>query len=314
MRKIIYSGTDKMRELIKDNNQLLPVLSRFDIAFGFGDGKVSEICSKNGVDTDTFLTVCNSLSGYSYDVERISLESLMKYLKHAHASFLDVTLPSIRRSLIEAINRADTNEVSLMLIKFFDDYVEEVRKHLLYENDEVFVYVEKLLSGEKSDDFQISKFSVNHSHMGAKLNELKDIFIYHYNQKENDRLSAALFDIIMCERDLISHFEIESNLFVPAVERLERVLERKDAPNTASSNEEEPTAAPVLSQREGEIVRCVALGMSNKMIADALFISVNTVATHRRNISSKLGIHTTAGLTLYAVINGLVDTNEVQLL
>lgn len=314
MRKIIYSGTDKMRELIKDNNQLLPVLSRFDIAFGFGDGKVSEICSKNGVDTDTFLTACNFLSGYSYDVERISLESLMKYLKHAHASFLDVTLPSIRRSLIEAINRADTNEVSLMLIKFFDDYVEEVRKHLLYENDEVFVYVEKLLSGEKSDDFQISKFSVNHSHMGAKLNELKDIFIYHYNQKENDRLSAALFDIIMCERDLISHFEIESNLFVPAVERLERVLERKDAPNTASSNEEEPTAAPVLSQREGEIVRCVALGMSNKMIADALFISVNTVATHRRNISSKLGIHTTAGLTLYAVINGLVDTNEVQLL
>lgn len=303
-----------MRELIKDNNQLLPVLSRFDIAFGFGDDKVSEICTKNGVDTDTFLTVCNSLSGYSYDVERISLESLMKYLKHAHASFLDVTLPSIRRSLIEAINRADTNEVSLMLIKFFDDYVEEVRKHLLYENDEVFVYVEKLLSGEKSDDFQISKFSVNHSHMGAKLNELKDIFIYHYNQKENDRLSAALFDIIMCERDLISHFEIESNLFVPAVERLERVLERKDAPNTASSNEEEPTAAPVLSQREGEIVRCVALGMSNKMIADALFISVNTVATHRRNISSKLGIHTTAGLTLYAVINGLVDTNEVQLL
>ena len=239
MRKIIYSGTDKMRELIKDNNQLLPVLSRFDIAFGFGDGKVSEICSKNGVDTDTFLTVCNFLSGYSYDVERISLESLMKYLKHAHASFLDVTLPSIRRSLIEAINRADTNEVSLMLIKFFDDYVEEVRKHLLYENDEVFVYVEKLLSGEKSDDFQISKFSVNHSHMGTKLNELKDIFIYHYNQKENDRLSAALFDIIMCERDLISHFEIESNLFVPAVERLERVLERKDAPNTASSNEEE---------------------------------------------------------------------------
>lgn len=314
MRKIIYSGTDKMRELIKDNNQLLPVLSRFDIAFGFGDGKVSEICSKNGVDTDTFLTVCNLLSGYSYDFERISLESLMKYLKHAHASFLDVTLPSIRRSLIEAINRADTNEVSLMLIKFFDDYVEEVRKHLLYENDEVFVYVEKLLSGEKSDDFQISKFSVNHSHMGAKLNELKDIFIYHYNQKENDRLSAALFDIIMCERDLISHFEIESNLFVPAVECLERVLERKDAPNTASSNEEEPTAAPVLSQREGEIVRCVALGMSNKMIADALFISVNTVATHRRNISSKLGIHTTAGLTLYAVINGLVDTNEVQLL
>ena len=71
MRKIIYSGTDKMRELIKDNNQLLPVLSRFDIAFGFGDGKVSEICSKNGVDTDTFLTVCNFLSGYSYDVERM---------------------------------------------------------------------------------------------------------------------------------------------------------------------------------------------------------------------------------------------------
>ena len=60
-------------------------------------------------------------------------------------------------------------------------------------------------------------------------------------------------------------------------------------------------------------MRCIALGKPSKVIADELCISVNTVATHRRNISAKLEIHSPAGLTLYAIINHLVDINEVTL-
>ena len=47
-------------------------------------------------------------------------------------------------------------------------------------------------------------------------------------------------------------------------------------------------------------------------IAEALCISVHTVTTHRRNIASKLGIHSTAGLTIFAIINKLVDLHEVN--
>lgn len=62
-----------------------------------------------------------------------------------------------------------------------------------------------------------------------------------------------------------------------------------------------------LSAREKEILAAVASGLTNKEIAEKYFISVNTVVTHRRNITSKLGINTISGLTVYAVIHGLLD-------
>ena len=62
-----------------------------------------------------------------------------------------------------------------------------------------------------------------------------------------------------------------------------------------------------LSEREKEIIVCLAQGMSNKEIANQLFISVNTVITHRRNIFRKLQIHSLAGLTIYAIANNLID-------
>ncbi|NCA80061.1 MAG: LuxR family transcriptional regulator, partial [Sphingobacteriia bacterium] len=66
-----------------------------------------------------------------------------------------------------------------------------------------------------------------------------------------------------------------------------------------------------LSQREKEIVIGVVKGLVNKEIADNLCISVNTVITHRRNIARKLHIHSPAGLTIYAIVNKLVDITDI---
>lgn len=310
-----YLPSNTMRELIKDNPLLLHVISRFDIAFGFGDNSIGRTCQSNRVDTDTFLCVCNLLSGYKYDNGTISLHSLMGYLKQAHTSFLDITLPKIRHHLIEAINYSESNEVALLLIKFYDNYVTEVKQHMDYENDVIFRYVEQLINKEVEDDFRISKFSINHGHMAAKMKELKDIFIYHYKQKENARLSATLFDIIICERDLMSHFDIENKLFIPAVEHLENDLResRSRLPESSDVDEnKEDGQIGMLSEREKDIIRAVASGKANKEIADELCISVHTVATHRRNISTKLGIHTSAGLIIFAIINHLVDANSIK--
>ena len=68
-----------------------------------------------------------------------------------------------------------------------------------------------------------------------------------------------------------------------------------------------------LSQREKEIIGCVVRGMTNKEIAEKLFISVHTVITHRRNITRKLQIHSAAGLTIYAIVNKLVELSEVKM-
>ena len=67
----------------------------------------------------------------------------------------------------------------------------------------------------------------------------------------------------------------------------------------------------VLSGREKEILVSVAQGLLNKEIADRHNISINTVITHRKNITRKTGIKTVAGLTVYAILNNLVDIDNI---
>ena len=78
---------------------------------------------------------------------------------------------------------------------------------------------------------------------------------------------------------------------------------------------EEATQAPKsdineLSTRERDILRAVAMGKTNKEIADEFNISIYTVISHRRNISQKLGINSIPGLTVYAIMNKLVDMSD----
>lgn len=65
-----------------------------------------------------------------------------------------------------------------------------------------------------------------------------------------------------------------------------------------------------LSSRERDILAAVAKGKTNKEIADEFNISVYTVISHRRNISQKLGINSIPGLTVYAIMNKLVDVSD----
>lgn len=67
-----------------------------------------------------------------------------------------------------------------------------------------------------------------------------------------------------------------------------------------------------LTQREIEVLRLVALGHINKEIADMLTISFNTVLTHRKNISAKLGIKSASGLGFYAIMNGYISEEDMK--
>lgn len=309
----IYRTTDKLRNLIRDNSSLLMVMSRFGISLGFGDKSVKEICETQGVDTATFLAVANFISEKSTDYKSLSLSSLIEYLKRAHSYFLDYNLPSIRRRLIETIDCSGANDVAFLIIRFYDEYVTEVRKHMDYENEVVFSYVNDLLRHRLHPTYTIRSFANRHDSIGPKLNELKDIIISYYPEKSNDMLNSVLFDIINCEQDLNSHCLVEDCLFVPAVEELEhRVRENVNFATSVEEKTVDITRTESLSVREKEIIVCIAKGMSNKEIADALNLSVHTVTTHRRNISSKLQIHSPAGLTIYAIVNKLIDLHDIQ--
>lgn len=76
---------------------------------------------------------------------------------------------------------------------------------------------------------------------------------------------------------------------------------------------QQPDNRETLSEREKDVIVALVQGMTNKEIADHLCISINTVITHRRNIARKLQIHSAAGLTIYAIVNNLVDISNVKL-
>jgi DNA-binding NarL/FixJ family response regulator len=67
-----------------------------------------------------------------------------------------------------------------------------------------------------------------------------------------------------------------------------------------------------LTIREKEIIVCVIKGLTNNQIAENLHLSSHTVISHRRNIAAKLQIHSTAGLTIYAIVNKLVNLNDIN--
>ena len=85
---------------------------------------------------------------------------------------------------------------------------------------------------------------------------------------------------------------------------LERVL--------GDSSVEDSKKSAILSERENEVLKQVAMGYTNQQIADRLFISKHTVISHRKNITSKLGIKTVSGLTVYAVLNNLIPKDQIE--
>lgn len=222
----IYRETDKMSDLICENYPMVLVMSRFGIALGFGERNIGEVCRQNGVDATTFLAVVNFLmENVDVPVEPVgktlSIRDLIRYLHNAHDYFLNFRLPHIRRKLVEAISGCPA-DVSFVITKFFDDYAEEVNKHMAYEERYVFPYVSNLLEGKRDTKYNISVFRRRHDQVEMKIMELKNILIKYYPGDGSNMLNSVLFDIFATEEDLASHTRVEDYLFVPAILALEK--------------------------------------------------------------------------------------------
>jgi regulator of cell morphogenesis and NO signaling len=228
-KKEEYRETDKKLDLISNNYSMLLVTSRFGIEPGFDEKTIGEVCRQNKVDCCTFLTVVNFLiRKRNMPVENInnciSLEHLIVYLHNAHDYFLKFRLPHLRRKLTEAIKDDCPEDVTFAITKFFDEYVCEVDKHMMYEEKTVFPYVRDLLKGKKNPKYNISIFHRRHDQIESKITELKYLLLKYYPGKGGNWFNSALFDIFSTERDLATHNQIENNLFTPAILELEKQI------------------------------------------------------------------------------------------
>lgn len=318
MKKMkMYEPDDKLINIISDNYAVLQSLGAFGINLGFGDKTVREVCESEHVDTYTFLTIVNfTINGYQNveDADRLSIPTLIHYLKASHEYYLEFELPFIRKELSDALDENDN--LARLIMKLYDEYAHSIRNHMQYEEKTVFPYVEALEKGDRPKNYDIDTFSKHHSQTDQKLKELKNIIIKYLPSDglHNNQLTATLYDIYNCEEWLTAHSDVEDRIFIPAIRRLERKSQQDDVSVKISNMiNRNPQSGELLSEREKDVIVSLVQGMTNKEIADHLNISINTVITHRRNIARKLQIHSPAGLTIYAIVNNLVDISSVKL-
>lgn len=284
-----------MCELMAKEPDAVRIISRFGLTMGVGDKTIEEVCNEHNVHSRTFLTVVNYKLDHlsDSDPEEIDIDTLRMYLNNAHAYFLDFQLPRIRRDLIEAINPADTSsQIPMLILRFYDEYAQEIRTHIEHENKGIW-------QQHVQDDQNIS----------SKFSEIKNLIIKYYpSQKESVQHTYALINVMNdlsdIEQDFSTHCAIEDDILAPAIE-----LDKKR--NDAARQTTAPTTED-LSDREKDVLIQLVKGLSNKEIADVLCISTHTVITHRKNITRKLNIHSTAGLTIYAIVNHLVDLEQLK--
>jgi Response regulator containing a CheY-like receiver domain and an HTH DNA-binding domain len=198
----------------------------------------------------------------------------------------------------------------------------------------------------------LSKYSMHvyeeeHTDVDEKLYDLKNILIkYVRGDSMNEAYQEVIFELFRLEKDIQDHTRIENNILLPLVEEMEDILfypaehSRRTAGKIALAEAEIKSSAQTdahrtepakgayqtplgipkpgkqklegLTSRELEVLQLVACGLLNKQIADKLSISLHTVISHRKNITRKLQIKTVAGLTIYALLNGLISSKSIS--
>lgn len=280
----MYSATDKICDLMAHEEDAIQIISRFGLEMGVGEQTIAQACEIHGVHTPTFLSVVN----YKVSKQRalpaeIDVPTLQKYLRNAHTYFLDYRLPLLRQSLVAAIQPANPDsKIPMLILRCYDEFVEEIRTHIEHENAGLF-------EEHAHDDQRITD----------KLTEIKNLIIKYFPGASSQQLISVMSDLWHMELDFADHCAIEDDILRPA-------LTHSHAHHAHHAAEQETEE---LSEREKEVLVQVVKGLSNKEIADVLFISTHTVITHRKNISRKLKIHSVAGLTIYAIVNKLIDLN-----
>lgn len=215
-----------MADLVLGNSKLLLMFPRFGMDLGFGDRSIAEVCAMNNVSTPFFLMICNVYCNNDYtpspeDIASVDLKALVNYLLESHKYYLNERLPHIEEHLNHIINACNP-KYGNMLHRFFEEYKNEVVDHFVYEEKNVFPYLQQLVNQNVKTDYKIRVFHENHTNIEDKLSDLMNILVKYLPADvfPKERIEIAL-DINDLSADLMSHALIEERVLIPFVESLE---------------------------------------------------------------------------------------------
>ncbi len=121
----------------------------------------------------------------------------------------------------------------------------------------------------------------------------------------NENLRIVALQSSFADQNILQSYDDVISLYDSAETISEKII-------AINEDEDDSSVKKELSIREKEIIVCVVKGMTNKLIAETLNLSTHTVIAHRRNIANKLQIHSPSGLTIYAIVNKLVDLSDIK--
>lgn len=285
-------STDILSSVISDNYTLIPVINRFGVKLGLGEKTIKEIAEEKNLNVDFFLVILNTYLNEEYFPEKklqnFEIDLIAKYLKQTDAYYMHAQMPNIEKHLHAFIAMSDPNNKQLELIrKLFFKFKEALQSR-----------IEK---GIMEDDSSL-----------ALLLDLKNILIKHISGNFNENLCyGVIFSVDTLLDDLIKHNRMREKILKPMVLELEEdgIADWQEI----VSSEIPKTKENQLSAREIDVLKLVASGFLNKEVADKLNISLNTVLSHRKNISAKLGIKTVSGLIFYCISHGYLSADEIEL-
>lgn len=322
-----YAQHDKFGEIVLQRPALLHMVNWFGLLLGQGDKSIKDQCEAAGVDAFTFLEVLNFViddklqahlapNSEVSDFSRLHMATLLKALRASHHTFLEYRFPQARRKILSSLDYAHQNDVSFLILKFFDEYMREVRQQIEIESQRIYAKIEALLEGAPSKEFNIEQSVSNGDELDKKLWELKNIIIkYSVSPSMNERnlLCDALLTISQLEHDFRIHQQIEKYFLFPTAQWVEQQRSKSSIQVNEAESEAQNKAKDLgLSLREMEIITAVVKGRTNKEIAEELYISIYTVLTHRKNIAKKLDIHSVPALTIFAITNGIVSIEDLN--
>lgn len=226
IQRMVFSESMKLADLIDANFKLLNVLSRMGIGLGFGDNTIQEVCAGQGIDTNSFLLICNV---YTYDdyVPSADLLSgadpvtIVEYLHNSHSFYLDKEFAGLEKNLKSMVAPCSDRQKKIVA-RFFEDYKAQVENHFAYEENVVFPYVRALKEGRVQESYTIDQFEENHSNIDETLSDLKSIVMKYLPETCDTVLrNEVLYRIYRLEEDLAKHTIIEDSVLIPMVNRLE---------------------------------------------------------------------------------------------
>lgn len=283
-----------LSDVVFDNFILVPVINRFGVKLGLEDKTVDSICKEKSINIDFFLCILNTYLNEDYFPERklqeFDITLVSDYLKQTDAYYAHAQVSNIEKHLNALIATSDPNNLQLGLIR---------RLYLKFKTE----ILNRINKGLLDDETSI-----------ALLYDLKNILIKHISGNYNENLCyAVIFSIDTLYEDLIKHNRIREKILRPMIEKLSGTAVDDWESLITSDHVTEISTEQEISPREVEVLKLVAQGFINKEIADRLNISLNTVLSHRKNITSKLGIKTVSGLIFYCINHGYISADDIEL-